>query len=129
MTITLNVREVLCDPTLFVSNWRLGVVGVLLLTDDDFRILQSDDGEPVETLALRIVDPFAAQKAREVLPQPPAGGWWYFGRGYVQAWTRDDPDGWVPHDVVSISLDEMEGDREVRVKVGPHPWGWDQFEK
>lgn len=126
MTITLRVREVLRDPARFASNWRLAVDGVLLLADHEFRILQADDGDPVEGMSLPIDDPLAAAKIREALPQPPPGGWWYFGRGLVEAWTRHDPGGWVLHEVVRVWLDECGGERPVCVKVRPHPWGWDQ---
>ena len=126
MTITLRVREVLRAPARFVASWRLAVDGVLLLADDDFRILQADDDGVDEGVSLPIDDPLATAKLREALPQPPPGGWWYFGRAMVEAWTRRDPGGWVLHQVVSVWLEELGGDRPLRVEVRPHPWGWDQ---
>lgn len=126
MTITLRVREVLGNPTPFVKGFRLAVDGALLLSDDDFRVFQSDEGGLDEQVSLPIDDPLAAAKVREALPQPPPGGWWYFGRAMVEAWTRPDPGGWVLHEVVSVWLEELGGERPVCIKVRPHPWGWDQ---
>jgi hypothetical protein len=60
------------------------------------------------------------------MPQPLSCGWWYFGRGMVEAWTRHDSDEWVLHEVVSVWLEEA-GEYVGRIKVRPHPWGWDQF--
>jgi hypothetical protein len=127
VTITLRVREVRRNPARFVSNWRLAVDGALLLSDDDFRIFHLEEGELDEGESLRIDDPLAASTVREALPQPPPGGWWYFGRALVEAWTRHDPDGWVLHEVVVLWLDELGGERPTCIKVRSHPWGWDQF--
>jgi hypothetical protein len=126
VTITLRVREVLRNPAQFVSSARLAVDGVLLLADDDFRILQADDAGLDEGVSLPIDDPLAAAKLREALPRPPPGGWWYFGRALVEAWTRRDPAGWVLHEIVSVWLEEPGGDGSLRVEVRPHPWGWDR---
>lgn len=127
MTITLRVREVLRDPTPFVKGFRLGVDGALILSDSDFRVFQFDEDGLDERLSLRIDDPLAASKLREALPVPPPGGWWYFGRAVVRAWTRPALGGWVLHEVVTVWLDELGGERPVRVEVRPCPWGWDQF--
>ena len=72
MTITLRVQDVLRDPTPFVKGFRLAVRGVLLLSDDDFRIFQADEIDFDERLSLWIDDPLAIAKLREILPQPPA---------------------------------------------------------
>ena len=80
-----------------------------------------------EAAAKVIDDPLAAAKVRDSLPEPPPGGWWYFGRGWVEAWTRRDPDGWVLHEVVSVWLEESGGERPVRIAIRPHPWGWDHL--
>lgn len=127
MTITLDVRHVLRDPARFASRWRLAVEGILLLADDEFRILQADDGEPVEDVFLRIDDDVAAAFVREALPHPPLGGWWYFGRGLIEAWTRHDPDGWLLHEVVQLWLYESSVEQPLYLKIRSHPWGWDQI--
>jgi hypothetical protein len=127
VTITLRVQEVLRNPTLFIKGFRLAVDGALLLSDNDFRIFQLDETGLDEQLSLRIDDSLADGKVREVLPQPPPGGWWYFGRAMVRAWTRPDPGEWVLHEVVTIWLEELDSERPVRVEVRPCPWGWDQF--
>lgn len=127
MTITLRVREVLHNPTLFIKGFRLSVDGALLVSDDDFRIFQSDEAGLDEGLSLLIDDPLAAAKLREALPQPLAGRWWYFGRAVVEAWTRPDRDGWVLHEVVSVWLQDLGVVRPLHIKIRPHPWGWDQF--
>jgi hypothetical protein len=127
VTITLRVQEVLLDPSRFVSNWRLAVDGVLLLAEDDFRPLQADEEGRDDDLSLRIDDPLAAFKVREAVPQPPPGGWWYFGRAMIEAWTRHDPEGWVLHEVITVWLDEMGSEQPMCIKVRPHPWGWDKF--
>lgn len=127
MSITLRVCEVLRNPTLFVEGFRLAVDGALLLSDDDFRVFQFDEAGLDEQVSLPIDDPLAAAKVRESLPQPPPGGWWYFGQAMVEAWTRPDPGGWVLHEVVSVWLEELGGGRPVYVKVRPHPWGWDRL--
>ena len=127
MTITLRVKEVLRDPSRFVSGWRLAVEGVLLVTGEEFRIFQADESGPDEQLFLPIDDPLSAALIRTSLPQPPPGGWEYFGKGMVEAWTRHDPGGWVLHEVVTVWLEEMDGGRPVRIRSRPHPWGWDEF--
>ena len=127
MTITLRVREVLSDPTPFVKGFRLAVDGALLLSEDDFRLYQLEGDALEEGMSLWIDDPLAAAKVRDSLPEPPPGGWWYFGRGWVEAWTRRDPDGWVLHEVVSVWLEESGGERPVRIAIRPHPWGWDRL--
>lgn len=125
MTITLRVQDVLRDPTPFVNGFRLSVSGVLLLSDDDFRIYQSDETGLDERLSLWIDDQQAVDKLRDALTQPRPGAWWYFGRASVEAWTRHDSGGWVLHEVVSVRLDEVDGERPLHVKVRPHPWGWE----
>ena len=127
MTITLQVGEVLQDPARFISNWRLAVDGALLLSENDFRIFHLENGEPDEGLSLIIDDSLAAAKVRETLPQPPPGGWWYFGRAMVEAWTRLDAGGWALHEVVTIWLAEPSDELRTCIKVRPHPWGWDRF--
>jgi hypothetical protein len=127
VTITLCVHEVLRDPALFMSDWRLAVAGVLLVSDEEFRIFQADQDEPVEQVSMRIDDPLAATKVREALPQPPTGKWWYFGRALVEAWTHHDSNEWVLHEVLSVWLEELGGDCPLCVKVRSQPWGWDQF--
>lgn len=127
MTITLRVREVLQDSARFVSHWRLSVAGMLLVADTDFRIFQSCESGLDEGISLRIDDPLAARLLREALPEPPPGGWWYFGQALVQAWTRHDPGGWVLHEAVTVWLDEVGGKRPLCIQVRPCPWGWDRF--
>ena len=129
MTITLQVREVLENPTPFVKGYRLAVIGVLFLSDDDFRILQSDQlaQEIDKHLSLRIDDPLAIAGLRAVLPVPSPGSWWYFGLAMVEAWTRCAQGEWLLHEVVSIWLDGQGGEGFKRVSVRSHPWGWDQF--
>ncbi|MGL6076255.1 MAG: hypothetical protein ACRC8S_19035 [Fimbriiglobus sp.] len=127
MTITLRVREVLVNPRPFIKGYRLAVQGVLLVSDDEFRIFHSDETGLDEDVSLLIDDPIAAAKVREELPQPLPGGWWYFGMATVEAWTRLDPGGWVLHEVVSVWMDELGDGRPVWVKVRTHPWGWDSF--
>lgn len=105
----------------------MAVVGILLLTDDDFRIYQEAEFGPDESTFLRIDDPLAVARVREVLSEPPRDGWWYFGEGMIEAWTRHDVDGWVLHEVVTVWLDEVGGKRGTAIKVRPHPWGWDRF--
>ena len=127
MTMTLQVKAVLRDPTPFVKGFRLAVDGVMLLSDDDFRMFQHDDESGVDDgLSLKIDDPLAAAKVRDACPKPSNGGWWYFGQATVEAWTRRDADQWVLHEVVSVWLEEL-GEQPVLVKVRRHPWGWDQF--
>ncbi len=127
MTMSLSVNAVLQNPTPFESRWRLAVVGVLLLTDGEFLIYQEAEFGPDESTFLTIDDPLAVEKLREALPEPRPDGWWYFGEGMVEAWTRLDPGGWVLHEVVTVWLDEVGGERGTAVKIRPHPWGWDQF--
>lgn len=128
MTITLCVREVLHNPFLFVAGYRLAVIGAVLLTKDDFRVFQFEEGELDDGVSLQIDDPLAVAKVREALPSPPPNGWSHFGHGMVEAWTRQDPGGWVLHEVVSVWLDEQEDGRFRCIKVRPHPWGWDEIE-
>jgi hypothetical protein len=107
--------------------YRLAVAGVLLLTDDDFRIFQADGDELDEQMSLWIDDALAVAEIRSALPPPAPGAWWYFGKAMVEAWTRTDRGRWVLHDVVSVWLDEAAGDQSLRVKVRAPPWGWDEM--
>jgi len=129
VTITLKVKDVLRTPSLFVSNWRLGVKGVLLLTDHDFRIYHQDENGLDEQAYLWIDDPIAATKIREGLP-PPKDGWWYFGSALIEAWPRQDPKGWVLHEVIEVWLEDVDlgagRERLYRIKIRPHPWGWER---
>jgi hypothetical protein len=127
VTITLQVQEVVQNPDRFVKRWRLTVVGALLLSDDEFRIYQAYGDDLDETLWLEIDDSLAAGRIRDVLPQPQAGTWWYFGQALVEAWTRLDTGGWVLHEVVHVWLTEGGAESQVSIKIRPHPWGWDQF--
>jgi hypothetical protein len=128
MTITLRVRQLLHNPKPFIKGFRLGVRGALLLSDDEFRIFHIDEAGLDESISLLIDAPHAATTIREALTQPPPGAWWYFGQAMVEAWTRSDAGGWVLHELVSVLLEELGGERPVCIKVRPHPWGWDQLE-
>lgn len=128
MTITLPVRTILSHPERFASG--AAVFGVLLLSDDDFRLLhcEYDGGSFDEGAALRIDDPLAAEKIRAALPPSPAGGCCYFGRALFDASTRWGPDGWVLHDVAYLWLEESAPRSPQFVEVRSKPWGWEESE-
>jgi len=82
-----------------------------------------------EQAYLWIDDPIAVTKIREGLP-PPKDGWWYFGSALIEAWTRQDPKGWVLHEVIEVWLEDVDlgagSERLYHIKIRPHPWGWER---
>ena len=123
MTMTLRVKDALRgDPSMWVSGGRLVVQGVLLVTGDDIRIFEADEGGPDEQLFLQIDDPPSAALIRDSLPQPPPDGWWYFGMGVVDGLTRRDTGRRVIREVMTVWLDEVGGERPLRIVCRPSPW-------
>ena len=125
MSARWSVQYVLLHPSVFVSDCRLSIEGVLLFTDAEFRLLHSGDLAPDENVALVIDDPLAAQKLREALGQPLPSGYWCFNRAIFEARTSHTPDGWVLHEVMRVMLHEYNNCGPWDIRVRPYPAGWD----
>ncbi|MBX7104722.1 MAG: hypothetical protein K1X57_11620 [Gemmataceae bacterium] len=77
-----------------------------------------------EDLNLRIDDPIAAEKLRDVLPAVDSNKWSYFGPAMLFAFTRKDDECWVLHHLHSVFLEQVEGKRRLEVEIRALPREW-----
>ncbi len=122
MTITLSVRAALQVPRLILID-RLVVHGILLVSQKEFMLFQSDGVEELdESLSIRIDDPVASEMIQRAFPAPSTGAWSYFGPATVDGQARSDLQEIVLHMTTQIWLDQPGDGQSKRIEVRDSPY-------
>ena len=123
MTMSLRVRDVLRSPHPFQRGHSLGVMGLLLATSIECRIVDDEGAvddlgraivkdwaadpsevRPVEEASIRIDDPTFLPRLMAEIPPIEGGEYLYFDNAIVCGWTRLDPGEVVLHRIWDVFL-------------------------